>query len=67
MEKSGEEDADPPQEHICTNHPDRDLEAEIGVGRSDENAPVESQDGSLDDWHGTRMHDLHHKHDLTIR
>ena len=29
--------------------------------------PVERQDGSLDDWHGACMHDLHNEHDLAIR
>ena len=66
-EESGEKNADPPEEHKGANHPDCNLEAARGVGRIDEDTPVESQDGSFDDWHGTRMHDLHHKHDLSIR
>ena len=66
LEKSGEKDADPPEEHIGGDHPDCDSEAARRVDRSDKDTPVESQDGSFDDWHGTRMHDLHHKHDLAI-
>ena len=66
LEKSGEEDADPPEEHKSGDRPDCNPEAARGVGRSDEDTPVKSQDGSLDDWHGTGMQNLHHKHDLAI-
>ena len=67
LKKGREKDADPPEEHICSDHPDCDFEAATRVGRSDENMPVESQDGSLDDGHGTCVSDLHHKHNLAIR
>ena len=66
LEQSGEKDADPPEKDIGHDHPDRDLEAASGAGPSDEDTPVECQDGSFDDWHGTRMHDLHHKHNLAV-
>lgn len=66
-EENGEKDTDPPKENICGDHPDCNFEAARGLGRSDEDTPVESQDGSFDDWHGTCMHDLHHEHDLAIR
>lgn len=67
LEKSCEKDADPPESNICRDCPDCNFEAALGVRRSDEDSPVKSQDGSLDDRHGTCMHDLQHEHDLAIR
>ena len=67
LEKSCEKEADPPENNICSDCPDCDFEATLVVGRCDENSPVKSQDGSLDDRHGTCMHDLQHEHDLAIR
>ena len=58
LEKSREKDADPPEKNICSHCPDCNFEAALGVGRSDEDSPVKGQDGSLDDRHGTCMHDL---------
>ena len=67
LEQSREEDADPPEQHVGGDGPDCNLEAAIGLGRGDEDVPVESQDGSFDDRHGTCMQELHHKHDLAVR
>lgn len=53
----------------CLTRSDRqdcNFEAARGAGWSDEDTPVESQDGGFDDWHGTCVHDLHHEHDLAI-
>jgi hypothetical protein len=59
LEESGEEDGDEPEADVDGDADDGDLEASVG-----EDAPVEGEDGGLDDWHGGEVEKLKGKHDL---